>query len=281
MESVKQWRKLIRDSKQEDGPDNKAVGRRERGDDGLDSRTVGGRGEYPRSGCGHQRVHQQQPHDKTEKTNETAAGAAQIRREEKEQKLRRCLRTQAMDNAYNEDGTLIVLKGERLWPGRIGIKAALNMPAGISRSRDKQGDAAAGNVMMMFLAAAEKRDHDVECKQDQRGADETLADGVQVPGQREVQKDDGRPEQGNGERMAQRIQQTQLHAFTPVALNAGDVGDSGQVVVVEAVAKPEKKTGEECELERRRHARSKVRFGDVGRKGQWRPVGARTSLTIE
>ena len=104
-------------------------------------------------------------------------------------------------------------------------------------------------------------------KEDERGADEPFADGVQMARQREVQKDDGRAEEGDGERMAERVEQAELHAFTPVALNAGDVGDSGQMVVVEAVAKAEKKTGEECELERGRHARSKVRCGDAGRKG--------------
>ena len=80
-----------------------------------------------------------------------------------------------------------------------------------------------------------------------------------------MQKDDGDPEDGDGEGVTEGVEEAEAHAFAPVALNAGDVRDGGEVVVVEAVAQAEQGAGEEGELEGVRHGQSKgtVRTGAV------------------
>ena len=81
-----------------------------------------------------------------------------------------------------------------------------------------------------------------------------------------MKEDDGGAEQRDSKRVAESVEQAELHAFAPVALDAGDVGDGGEVIVVEAVAEAEEEAGEKCELERGRHAGSKVRCAAMGCK---------------
>ena len=120
--------------------------------------------------------------------------------------------------------------------------------------------------MLVVGLAAEEGDQHIDGEDDERGADETFADGIEMCGEREMQEDDGGAEEGDGKRVAKGVEQAELHAFAPVALDAGDVGDGGQVIVVEAVAYAEEETGEKGELERGRHARSKVRCAAMGCK---------------
>ena len=53
--------------------------------------------------------------------------------------------------------------------------------------------------------------------------------------------------------MAEGVEEAEAHAFAPGALDGGDVGDGGEVVVVEAVTEAEEGAGEESEFEARRH----------------------------
>ena len=68
-----------------------------------------------------------------------------------------------------------------------------------------------------------------------------------------MKEDDGGAENGDGEGVAESVEEAEAHAFAPGALDAGDVGDGGEVVVVEAVAQAEESTGEKSEFERGRH----------------------------
>ena len=68
-----------------------------------------------------------------------------------------------------------------------------------------------------------------------------------------MQQNDGGAEESHGEGVAEGVEKAETHAFAPGALDAGDVGDGGEVVVVEAVAQAEQGAGEESEFECRRH----------------------------
>ena len=102
-------------------------------------------------------------------------------------------------------------------------------------------------------AVAEPGDGDVDREDDEGGTDEALADGIKARRDGEMEGDDADPEGGDGEGVAEGVEQAEAHAFAPVALNAGDVGDGGEMVVVKAMAQAEQSAGEEGELERVRH----------------------------
>lgn len=160
-----------------------------------------------------------------------------------------------MDDAYGEDGGAVVAEGEGigLWGGGIG--EAADAPLGVACSGDEQGDAAAGSgvVVMVLRFAAEEGDENVDAESDESGSDESLADGVHVLGEADVEEDDGGSEDGDGEGVAECIEEAEAHAFAPGALDGGDVGDGGEVVVVEAMTEAEEGAGEESEFEARRH----------------------------
>ncbi len=139
------------------------------------------------------------------------------------------------------------------------------MPGGVAGSGDEESDAAAGGGVVVGCAgpSAEEADEDVDGEEDEGGSDEALADDVHVVGEGEVKEDDGGAEDGDGEGVAEGVEEAEAHAFTPGALDAGDVGDGGKVVVVEAVAEAEEGAGKESEFERGRHAFCRVR-GDAG-----------------
>ncbi len=115
--------------------------------------------------------------------------------------------------------------------------------------------------------AAKEHDENVDGEDDEGGTDQPLADGVHMRWKGKMKEDDSRTENGDGERVAEGIEQAKPHAFAPVALNAGDIGDCGQMVVVESVAQAKEKTGDKCKLKRGRHAGSKVRFCAAACKG--------------
>src|SRR6185312_8025339 len=159
-----------------------------------------------------------------------------------------------MNDADYKDRALVVLEGEGLGLRSVWTVEATHAPSGVARSGDKQGNAAARNMVMMRHARLTAKEHDenVDGEDNKSGADQALADGVHVRRKGEMEEDDSGAEDGDGERVAEGIQQTELHAFAPVTLNAGDIGDRGQMVVVEAVAKAKEKTGDKCKLKRGR-----------------------------
>ena len=108
-------------------------------------------------------------------------------------------------------------------------------------------------MVMVLRVAAQEGDEDVDGEGDEGGSDEALADGVQMLGQAEVEEDNGGSEDRDGEGVAEGVEEAEAHAFSPGALDGGDVGDGGEVVVVEAVTKAEQGAGEESEFELRRH----------------------------
>ena len=69
-----------------------------------------------------------------------------------------------------------------------------------------------------------------------------------------MEEDDGGAEEGDGEGVAEGVEEAEAHTLAPAALDAGDVCDRGEVVVVEAMAKTEQGAGEQGELELGSHA---------------------------
>ncbi len=124
---------------------------------------------------------------------------------------------------------------------------------------------AAGDGSGVGAAVTEPGDGDVDREEDEGGADEALADGIEAGRNGEVKGDDTDAERGDGEGVAEGVEQAEAHAFAPVALNAGDVRDGGEVVVVEAMAQTEQGAGEKGELEGVGHGQSKgtVRAGGL------------------
>ena len=213
-----------------------------------------------RRGC-HQGVHQEQAGNEAEETDESAAGAAEVGRKQKKEELGWRLRAETMDDTDDKDRTLVISEGEGRRLRSTGVTKASKLPTGITHTGDEQRNAAARNVVMTtgVWFTAKKADEDINGQNNKGRADQALADAIQVPGHGKVQEDDGRTENGHGQRMAQRIEQAELHAFAPISLHAGNVGDRGEMVVIEPMAKAEEDAGDQCEFERGLHAGSKVR----------------------
>ncbi len=247
--------KLVARTEKEDGSDDEAVGGGERGDDGLEAWAAGAGGEDAGGGGGHQGVHDEEAGDEAEETEEAFAGASKISGQEEEEELRGCLGAEAVDDAYDEDRAAVVAEGEGIGFGCVGVAKAADAPGAVSRAGDEKGNAAAGDVVMVGIAgfAAEEADKDVDGQDDEGGSDEALADGVHVVRKGEVKEDDGSAEESDGEGVAEGVEEAETHSFAPGALDAGDVGDGGEVVVVEAVAEAEEGAGEEGEFERGGH----------------------------
>jgi len=174
-----------------------------------------------------------------------------------------------VNDADDEDGAAIVTEGEGIGSRSVGCAEGTDTPGGVTRSGDEKGDAAAGDVVMVggIRFAAEKADEDVDGEDDEGGSDETLADGVHAARKGEVKEDDGSGEESDGESMAECVEEAEPHTFPPGALNAGDVGDGGEVVVVETVTKAQEGAGEKGEFKRRRHC-CLLGYREWGRVGE-------------
>ena len=92
------------------------------------------------------------------------------------------------------------------------------------------------------IFAQDSRD-DADAQHDQREADQALGPVVQPLGQAHVHFKNGDAERGNCEGVTQGIGHAQPQSAAPVALYGGDVGDGGQMVVVEAVTQPQHQAG--------------------------------------
>jgi len=252
---VEQWREFVTGSEEEDGSDDEAVGGRQGGDDSLELGTMGAAGEDSGGGGGHEGVHDQKAGDEAEEAEEAAAGSAKFGSEEEEEELRGGFCAEAMDDAYDEDGAAVVAEGEGVRFGGVRVTEAAKTPSDVAGSCDEQGDAALGDDVMVGSAgfAAQEADEDVDSEDDEGRSDETLADGVHVRRKAEVKEDDGGSEDGDGKGVAKGVEEAEAHGVAPVALDTCDVGDGGEMVVVEAVAETKEGAGDESEFERGGH----------------------------
>jgi hypothetical protein len=109
-----------------------------------------------------------------------------------------------VDHANEKHGAFIVAEFERIGAWRFGIAKALDVPLRVPGSCDEQSDAAGGQRVMMggVRPATKEGDEDVNRKDDERGADKAFADGIEVMGKSQVQKDDRSSQHGDCERVA-------------------------------------------------------------------------------
>ncbi|MCU1224367.1 MAG: hypothetical protein JWQ42_2460 [Edaphobacter sp.] len=251
---MEQWREFVAGSEEEDGSDDEAVGGGEGGDEGLEAGAMGAGGEDS-GGCGgHEGVHDEEAGDEAEEAEEAAAGSAEVGGEEEEEELRGSFGAEPVDDAYGEDGAAVVAEGEGVGLGGVRVAEAAETPGDVAGSGDEQGDAAFWDGVMMGAGfAAQEADEDIDGEEDEGRSDEALADGVHVRREAEVEEDDGGAEDGDGEGVAEGVEEAEAHGVAPVALDAGDVGDGGEVVVVEAVAETKEGAGDQGEFERGGH----------------------------
>jgi hypothetical protein len=156
-----------------------------------------------------------------------------------------------VDDADDEDGAAVVAEGEGVGFGCVGVAEDADAPGGVTRSGDEDGDAAAGCVVVVGCPgfAAEEADEDVDGKDNESSADEAFADGVHVVRKGEVKENDGGAKESDGEGVAEGVEEAETHSFPPGALDAGDVRDGGEVVIVKAVTEAQEGAGEEGEFE--------------------------------
>ena len=127
---------FVAGSEEKDDADDEAVGSGEGRDERLDAWAVGAGGEDAGGTGGHEGVHEEEADDEGEEPEEAAAGASEVGSEEEKEELRRSFGTEAVDDAYGEDGRAVVAEGEGggLWGG--GISEAANAPLGVACSGD-------------------------------------------------------------------------------------------------------------------------------------------------
>ncbi len=88
-----------------------------------------------------------------------------------------------------------------------------------------------------------------DAKQDESEADEALAPVVQSLGQAEVELKNGDAEDGYGEGVTEGVGHAEAQSAAPIALHGGDIGDGGQVIVVEAVTQAQEQAGAQRGIE--------------------------------
>ena len=98
--------------------------------------------------------------------------------------------------------------------------------------------------------ASKEGDHDIQRENDQRSAYKAFANGVHAFGKAKVEKDDRTPKKSDGKSVSEGIQQPKLHTLAPGALNAGNVRNCSQMIVVESMSQTEQRTGQQGEFER-------------------------------
>src|SRR5450755_3153496 len=87
--------------------------------------------------------------------------------------------------------------------------------------------------------AGEQRSQNIDAENEQGEPDQALGDAIDAMRQRELKHDDYASEGRYRGGVSQGIEQTEAHPSPAIGLNAGDVGDGRDVVVVEAMTEPE------------------------------------------
>ena len=94
----------------------------------------------------------------------------------------------------------------------------------------------------------EQRSQNIDPQDQQSESHQALGDAIHAARQGKLKHDDGAAQHGHHGGMSQGVEQSKAHAAPAVGLHAGDVGDGGDVVVVESVMKPEDRRRKKREL---------------------------------
>lgn len=95
----------------------------------------------------------------------------------------------------------------------------------------------------------EKRTEDVDAKEEQGESDQVLGPAIDAGWKVDAEDDDDGTEERYGERMSKSIGHAQPHGGPFRVLDADDIGDCCDVVVVEAVAKAKQGGCKEGEIQ--------------------------------
>ncbi len=160
-----------------------------------------------------------------------------------------------MDDADTEgDGAGVVLGGFGVVDAGVALDTGAALGGDLSADAFVTSDDQRGSGGWEGLAVSEEQAaHDVEREDDEGEADEALRPGVQPMRQGELKQDDDGSEQGDHGGVPGGVEKAEAHGGGGLLLDAGDVGDGRDVIVVEAVPEAENGAGEQRDFERRVH----------------------------
>uniref|UniRef100_E6PZP4 Uncharacterized protein n=1 Tax=mine drainage metagenome TaxID=410659 RepID=E6PZP4_9ZZZZ len=190
---------------------------------------------------GHKGVHQDQAGGKGGQPEDALAGAAESGGKEEEHELAGGLRADAVEHTDKEDGAFAVVPGEKRGSLAVGLEKGKQLPVESAKEVDGGCDAAL-HVVGVGVGMEEASD-DGDAKHDEGGSDESLGEPIKPCGQGNVKLYNQDAESDDGERVAEGVEQTKAHGAHAAAGHGGDVGDGGEMVVVEAMTQAEDKTG--------------------------------------
>ena len=245
-----QRRETIRNPEQENDPDDATVGCSGPGDGMVQARMVAGGGEGAAHRCGHQGIHGYQAKREGRQTHQAPGCSAQVGGEEKQRQLARRLSSHTVQDANDEHGLSVIHPLETLGLGKVPVKTSPHSPCHPQHSIDGDGQAAFDAAVTMAVRVfSQNSSYYANAENDQSKPDQPFSPVIQPLGETQMQLQDGRPQRGHSKSMAQGICHTQAQAAAPVALYRGDVGDGGQVIVIEAVAQSQQEARAERGVE--------------------------------
>ena len=239
-----------RRTQQENDADAEAVNGGESGQKRSPTRPAPSGTKEARGRGGHQGVHGEQAEEKNRQAEQSMAYAAEVGGEEKEGQLAGCLGAETVDDADAEAGALVQVDGSHglrvRFAGLPRVEAAVQ-PA---RRADQQGRPGLGQDRAF---APDERAQHVEREHDEGQPDQALGPAIHAARKRELEADDDRAQHGYGSSVSQGVHQAEPHGSRGTCLDAGDVGDGGDVVVVEAVAEAEDRARKQDDIEGSAH----------------------------
>src|SRR5580698_4485634 len=240
-------RKVVGDAKKEDHADDATIRRPGPRDGVVEAGLTAANAEGSANGCGHKSIHGDKSEGKSQQAEQAARGAAEVRGEKEERQLAGGFGAHAVQHADDEDRFSGIHPLKTLRLRRLAIPHAALLPRQPKHAVDGNGqaafDAAVGVAMCVF---AEDSGDNADAEKDEREADEALGPVVEPLRQAHVQLEYGNAERGYSEGVAEGVRHAQAQAAAPVALHGGNVGDGGEVIVVEAVTQPQQQAGAKC-----------------------------------
>src|SRR5277367_2701961 len=92
--------------------------------------------------------------------------------------------------------------------------------------------------------------HHIDRKNDQRQSDQSFGPRIKTVGQRKLKQNDQAAKQRDHRSMASRIEKPESHRARRLLLNAGNVRDRSDVIVVKSVTEPKYGAGDKSDFER-------------------------------
>lgn len=234
----------VGDAGEEYDPDDEAIGCAGPCDDMIEAGVVAAGAEGAAHERGHESVHGDKADGEGGQAQHAARCAAEIGSEKEEGQLARSLRAHAVQDADCKHRFSAVQPLKAHGPGGLPVPTAADLPGepeeAIDGNRETALDAAVTVAVRVF---AEDSGDDANTEHDEGEADEALGPVIEALGQTHVQLKNGDAECGHGKSVAEGVGHAQAQAGAPVALHGCDVGDGGEVIVIEAMAQAQEQAG--------------------------------------